>query len=334
MKPLKNNIPGILPLKTVAVISFLFVLFISVGRACAQDKSAAAPPDSAKTDEEATGFTREQMLYKSDGKRDPFGSLVPVEPEAGKTLKGLFNYERAELRGIVKTGDDIYALVIDANNFAHVLREGYMIYGGYVTSITDNSVFLHIVKYGRSMSIVLSLESSKSTVVSEEDDEMIVKKPGITISYKQSSQPQKKIHIEDILLPSTETKTLDELWFGGKSSLPVVRKSFDTTGDQPLTSFSLFAPPRNSWIKLPYEMNWTDGSGEGVTYIITIDDEQEFNAPHVVMEQVRDSSYLIVEDMDLPLNRQLYWKVVAVDESGNEKLCRQSFLTFKIAGNN
>ena len=333
MKPLKNNIPGILPLKTVVVISFLFALFISVGSACAQDKNAVAPPDSAKADVDSLSFTRKQTMYESAGKRDPFGSLVPVEPEKGMTLKGLFNYEQAGLRGIVKTDDDTYALVIDANRFAHVLREGYMVYGGYVTAITDNSVFLHIVKYGRSMSIVLSLESSKSTVLSEEDDEMIVKKPGITISYKQSLQPQKKIHIEDVIIPSSETKTLDELWLGKKSSLPVIEISDDTTDEMPLTSFSLFSPPQNSWITLPYEMNWTDVSGEGVTYIITLDDEQEFITPHVAMEQVKNSSYLLVENMDLPLNRQLYWKVVAVDESGNEMLCRQSFLTFKIAGN-
>ena len=65
MKPLKNNIPGILPLKTVVVISFLFALFISVGSACAQDKNAVAPPDSAKADVDSLSFTRKQTMYES-----------------------------------------------------------------------------------------------------------------------------------------------------------------------------------------------------------------------------------------------------------------------------
>ena len=208
-----------------------------------------------------------------------------------------------------------------------------MVYGGYVTAVTDDKVSLHIVKYGRAMTIILSLESSKSTVVAEEDGEKVIRRPGINIYYEPSSQSRREIEIRDVVVPSLDTKTLDEAWSGASGGLPVIDDTKDESGADEGRSFSLFNPPDNSWIKLPFEMNWTSYPGKDITYTLTIDDDPDFKAPHSVMEQVRTSSYLLVEDMNLPVNKQLFWKVVAVDEAGNTYPSRQSSISFKITGN-
>ena len=317
-------------MKTVLMFIFLIVPFSG---SHAQEKGTpSAPPDSASV-EELESYTRKQTVYDSQGKRDPFGSLAPKEIEEGKKIKGLLNYEKAVLNGIVRAGDDKYALVIDADRFGHVLREGYMVYGGYVTAVTDDKVYLHIVKYGRAITIILSLESSKSTVVSEEDGETVVKRPGINIYYEPSTQSRREIEIQDVVVPSLHTKTLDEVWFDSNGGLPVIDDTGDESELDEVRLFSLFNPPDNSWIKLPFEMNWSSCAGKGITYTIIIDDDPDFSAPHSVMEQVRISSYLLVEDMNLPVNKQLFWKVVAVDEAGNTYPSRQSSMSFKITGN-
>jgi len=317
-------------MKMVLILIFLIVPFGGIN---AQEKGApTAPPDSMTT-EELEKFTRKQVEYDSQGKRDPFGSLAPKEVKEGKKIKGLLNYEKAVLSGIVRTSDDTYALVIDADGFGHVLREGYMVYGGYVTAITEDSVYLHIVKYGRAMTIIVSLESSKSTVIAEEDGEKVVKKPGINIYYEPSSQSRREIEIQDVVVPSLHTKTVDKVWFGDKGGLPVIEDTKDNSELDEKQSFSLFEPPDGSWITLPFEMDWTNYADKGISYSITIDDDLDFNDPHIVLEQVRISSYLLVEEMNLPVNKQLFWKIVATDESGNKYPCRQSYLSFKIASN-
>ena len=314
-------------------IVMLIILIVPSWGIYAQEKNAPAAPTDSTATGELTSFTREQPVYDSQGKRDPFGSLAPKEVEEGKKIKGLLNYEKAVLSGIVRTSDDMYALVIDSDGFGHILREGYMVYGGYVTAITEDSVYLHIVKYGRAMTIILSLESSKSTVIAEEDGEKVVKRPGINIYYGPSNQNRRGIEIQDIIVPSLRTRTLEEEWFGSVGGLPTIDDTENNFGNDGDRSFSLFNPPDSSVIKLPFEMKWTKYDGKGSSYRILIDDEPGFNTPHILVEQVGASSYLIVDEINLPVDRQLFWKVIAIDESGNEYPCRQSYLSFKIAGN-
>ncbi|MFC1608348.1 hypothetical protein ACFL47_10300 [Candidatus Latescibacterota bacterium] len=320
-------------MKKHITLIILVTLLVMCGRVFAQDnKTEEAPADSTMTAEELSEFSREQVEYDSGSKRDPFGSLVPKQAEEGQKIKGLLNFEKAKLSGVVNADDDKYALVIDADGFGHVLREGYMVYGGYVTAITDDSVHLHIVKYGRAMSIVLSFETSKSTIIGSEEEGNVVKKPGINITYDQSFQQQKSIVLEDIVIPSLGMKTLEERWFGTSVSLPETDDTKEEAANN-VQSFSLFDPPHDSWIKTPYELNWTNYTGNDINYILIVDDDSEFNPPHIVLEQVRESSYLIVDDMQLPANKQLFWKVVAVDGEGVKHESRQQLMTFKVEGN-
>jgi hypothetical protein len=98
-------------------------------------------------------------------------------------------------------------------------------------------------------------------------------------------------------------------------------------------SFSLYDPPGDSWIKLPHLLKWTTLNGGDLTYMLIIDDDSNFKPPSILQEKIGETSYLLIDDMNLPLNRKLFWKVIAIDRAGNERPCRQSYLSFKIAGN-
>ncbi|MCE5251012.1 pilus assembly protein PilP [bacterium] len=321
-------------MKTVMVLIILVFQTALSQDVCAQAKTPASPaPDSTVKAEGLTDFTRSAPVYDAQGKRDPFGSLAPAEVEENKKIKGLFNYEKAKLQGIVKTDDDIYALVLDADGFGHVLRVGYMVYGGYVTDITDDSVRIHVVKYGRSISVDMFLESSKSTVLVEQDEKNVIKRPGIDIVYETGSQPQKTIRIEDIVIPSLSTKTLEEKWLSTSGEFPVVEQQTESTSKENVKAFSLYDPPDDSWIRLPHVLKWSRYDGDSVTYILLVDDNPDFGPPNIIREKVRETSYILIEDMELPLNKKLYWKVIALDSSGIELPCRQSCLSFRIAGN-
>lgn len=320
-------------MKKVMMLIVLVLYIVTYQAIYAQKKnSAQAAADTTAKAEDLTDFSRIIPVYDSGGRRDPFSSLAPKK-EIGdrKKIKGLFNYVEAELRGIVKTDIDTYALVVDSDGYAHVLREGYMVYGGYVTQITDDSVSLHIVKYGRALSIILRLESSKTTVSYENTGEKIIKRPGINVVYEKTVRPAERISIEDISIPSLNMKTLEEQWFGSDGKIPAADK---TSAARSLTadSFSLFDPPPESWISLPCVLNWTDHKNPGITYNLIIADNSDFNNPVLVRGKIDSSSYLLIDKMELPTNRELFWKVYAVDSSGDEIPGRQAYLSFKIKG--
>ncbi|MBN1294490.1 MAG: hypothetical protein JXB48_21815 [Candidatus Latescibacteria bacterium] len=319
--------------KQLLLIALIFTFAMHQMPQAQQETTKKTQADSTVQADDLSDFSRTLPQYESGGRRDPFGSLAPKVTEDEDKIKDLFNYEGSELRGIVKSDIDTYALVIDSDGFAHVLREGYMVYGGYVTQITDNSVYLHIVKYGRALSIILRLETSKSTVIAEEAGDQVIKRPGINIIYEKSMRPQRDIRLEDIVVPSINTKTIDEQWFGKKNVLPVLDRSTAITQEIEYDSFSLFDPPSESWITLPYLMNWTDYSGERVAYKLIIADNSDFTKPVLIREEIESSSYLLIESMDLPSNTLLFWKVIAINKSGSEILSRQTFLSFKIKGN-
>ncbi|MCD6307882.1 MAG: hypothetical protein J7M24_02665, partial [Candidatus Latescibacteria bacterium] len=156
----KNTYPII---AVLALVSAIWLIPAGVVHAQPKDaKARKAQADTVRTEENPLDYSKPVHTYNAGGKRDPFETLVPGDDnmKAEEKIKGLFNYERATLKGVVSSSLDSYALVADADGFGYVLREGYRVFGGYVTKITDDSVHLHIVKYGRSMSIIMRLESS------------------------------------------------------------------------------------------------------------------------------------------------------------------------------
>ena len=118
-----------------------------------------------------------------------------------------------------------------------------------MTDITDDSVYLHIVKYGRAMSIILRMETAKQTVKSSEEGVDEVKRPGIDLSFEPGQSLGNILTIEDVVVPSIETRTVDEVWFGPDSE---ENGPADTSG-----ACILISPSDSSVILLPYVFRWT-----------------------------------------------------------------------------
>jgi len=309
---------------------------ISIPHAVGQEEKT--PPATATVSSDTTGvkadslfYTRPEYSYQTLGRRDPFETLAPREKdEEEKVIKGLFNYEKAKIVGIVNTDDGSCALVNDENGLGYVLRQGDRVFGGYVTDVTDNALYLHIVKYGRSMTIILRMEFSKQTVIEEQDGFTSVKKPGINITFGETPAEKKEVIIEEITVPSADIRTIEEEWFGPREKpSPLIDESVapEKTG-----TFMLLEPPDNSWIRLPYILEWTDAEGTNVEYTLIIDDNSDFSSPLVNTSGITRSSFLLTDGPMFPRNRELYWKVIAVDESGERSIARQPFMKFKIAG--
>ncbi len=320
-------------------IIILFFSMIQVPQACAQEKNTAAKDSvtaSGAVDEKADSllYTRPEFKYETMGRKDPFKTLVPKEADTeGKVIKDLFNYENAVILGIINSDKDSYSLVEDENGASYVLRQGERVFGGFVTEVTENAVYFHIVKYGRAMTIIMRLESSKLTFFEERDGKSVIKKPGINISYERGVLGKNEVLIEEVTVPSTKIKTMEEEWFGPKEEFSNVLKDDSDTGQvEEKGSFFLTGPPDNSWIKLPYKMDWTNAEEENIYYSLIIDDDSDFNSPIFAKDGISASSYLMNDEMELPANKKLFWKIIAVDSSGRYSGSMQSFMSFKIIG--
>ena len=267
----------------------------------------AAAGDSAKAEENPLAYTRPVFIYEPGGKRDPFNSLVPKEIKDEKKIKGLFNYEKAVLKGIVHTDTDAYALAVDGDNYAHVLRKDDRVFGGYVTDITDDSVYLHIVKYGRAMSIILRMETAKQTVKSSDEGVNVVKRPGINLSFEPGQSSGNILTVEDVVVPSIETRTVEEVWFGPDSG---ENGPADSSG-----ACMLISPPDSSVILLPHVFRWTKAEGDSL-YTLVFSEDREFASQLVVKEGLTGTTYLLESDPGLKPGSLYYWKIIALKRTG------------------
>ena len=305
------------------------LLMLQAGPGLAQDKTEKTVADTSSV-ESLTEFNREPVAYSTEGHRDPFASLAPKVLDSKKKIKDLFNYEDSLIKGIVSADDDLYALAVDKDGLSYVLRESDRVYGGRVREITRDTIYLNIVKYGRAMSIILRMESSKSTVITEVAEGSEIKKPGINITYGKDVRMKDNVMIDDVSVPSLSTRTLDEQWFGTDR-----QRSVTGAGDTPAPPrvVALLDPVVESWIELPYILDWTTLDGEKMTYELILDDSEDFSSPLLTESKISTSSYILSPDAGLPANCNLYWRITARDGSGDEYTCNQRYGTFKIIGN-
>jgi len=305
------------------------LMLLPTGPGFAQDKAEKTVADTSSV-EALMEFNREPVAYRTEGHRDPFASLAPKETDTKKKIKELFNYEDSLIKGIVSADEDLYALAVDKDGLSYVLRESDRVYGGRVRKITRDTLYLSIVKYGRAMTIILRMESSKSTVITEVAEGSELKKPGINITYGKNVRMKDNVMIEDVTIPSLSTRTLDEQWFGDDGD-----KSAAGTGDATESPMvvALLDPVVESWIELPYILDWTTIDGEKMTYELILDDNEDFSSPLLTEKQLPTSSFILSPDAGLPANRNLYWRITAHDGSGDEYTCNQRYGTFKIIGN-
>jgi hypothetical protein len=277
-------------------------------------------------------FTRPWYEYQTMGKRDPFESLVPKKIEDQNKIKQLFPYESSTVMGVILSEDDTYALVLDSAKKSYVLRIGDEVIGGQVTDITENAVFLHIVKYGRPMSIVLRMISSRYTMIEERDGTASIRKPGINIEYEQGPLSTKGVIIEEVTVPLGAVRTVEEEWFGTHDPIYDQLSTRTTEGQHDVVgAIMLMEPQREMWIRLPYIMNWA-APGDVVSFILTIDDTPDFLSPLLVKEEITSSSFLLNSSFGLPKNQDLFWKIDALDKTGGRYACKPDSMSFKIIG--
>ena len=323
----------------VCAASLIAVLSADTMAQTSADQAVAASDTAAVADEDTLlTFTLPSYKYQPQGKRDPFESLAPEEvssedEEDRKRIKDLFSYEDASLLGIVNSGTDSYALVSDLNELSYVLRVGDRVFGGYVTDITEDAVYLHIVKYGRAMTIILRMEASKFTVIEEMAAETHIRKPGINVTYKPGSRVSGDISIEEVIVTNPYVNTIEDDWFGGRTEIPRLDKP-DEEVKEPVRqgAFRLLEPQDNAWIRLPYVIDWTNAPGVNSVYTVLIDDNADFSSPLFMKEGITTSSQMVNENLGLPQNTGLYWKVIAYDQSGTRVDPVQTHLKFQIAG--
>ncbi len=185
------------------------------------------------------------------------------------------------------------------------------------------------------MTIIMRLASSRLTVYEERDaGESVIQKPGITIQYRtqEGSSDEPGVTVEDVVLPSLDTKTVEELWFRAQSG---ASSDEDNSAEKemnpaPLAAFTLFDPPDRAVISLPYAFNWTSLAANGIIYTLIVDDSPDFSSPLLVRDGIVGSSCVIGEGDTLPEDMTLYWKVTAKDAAGVGYVSRRTDMSFRI----
>jgi hypothetical protein len=284
------------------------------------DEDEAKAAEDSVAAEDPLNYTRPEYSYSPEGRRDPFVSLVPEQNKDEKKIKGLFNYEKATLRGIVNTDGDIYAMVVDADNYAYVLRENDAVFGGYVTKITDNTLQLHIVKYGRAMTIILRMETAKKTLMAQEQDGAVVRKPGITVAWGEGNESGVGMTIGDVSVPTLETRTIEDSWFGNRK-----RGTDRGVNSSP---YLLLTPVDNTEVNLPIVLRWTKSPQDSL-YTIVIAGDRDFSTPIFVKEGIKGSSFLLDANPSTESRGPLYWKMIVMQKSG-ETYTSRNILSFRI----
>jgi hypothetical protein len=100
---------------------------------------------------------REQYVYDSLNRRDPFASLVSgsFETEVGTPL---LDVSSMKLVGIVWGAKDKFALVEDGHGHGFVLRVGDPVLNGYVAGLTKEELIVKQSSYGDAQTVTIQLQ--------------------------------------------------------------------------------------------------------------------------------------------------------------------------------
>jgi hypothetical protein len=100
---------------------------------------------------------REQYVYDSLNRRDPFASLVSgsFETEVGTPL---LDVSSMKLVGIVWGATDKFALVEDGHGHGFVLRVGDPVLNGYIAGLTKEELIVKQSSYGDTQTVTIQLQ--------------------------------------------------------------------------------------------------------------------------------------------------------------------------------
>jgi len=100
---------------------------------------------------------REQYVYNSLNRRDPFASLVSGQFE-GEVGTPLLDVSSMKLVGIVWGASDKFALVEDGHGHGFVLRVGDPVLNGYVAGLTKQELIVKQSSYGDTQTVTIQLQ--------------------------------------------------------------------------------------------------------------------------------------------------------------------------------
>lgn len=114
--------------------------------------------DLPKSIDASVLFAREQFTYASDGRRDPFQSLIDGKFQGHVLESGLVDVGDIHLVGIMWGSSDKFALVEDSRGHGYVLRVGDPVLNGYISGITKTDLQIVQNAFGDSQSLSIHLQ--------------------------------------------------------------------------------------------------------------------------------------------------------------------------------
>ncbi|HEX7079040.1 MAG TPA: hypothetical protein VF363_11520 [Candidatus Eisenbacteria bacterium] len=103
-------------------------------------------------------FAREQYIYTSGGRRDPFESLIDGKYQSQSGDGSLIDVGDIHLVGIMWGAADKFALVEDSRGRGFVLRVGDPVVNGYISGITKAELQIVQNAFGESQSMSIKLQ--------------------------------------------------------------------------------------------------------------------------------------------------------------------------------
>jgi hypothetical protein len=119
---------------------------------------AGAPAiEAPKSLDASVLFAREQYTYTSEGRRDPFQSLLDGKFQ-GSGDGALVDVGDIHLVGIMWGAADKFALVEDSRGRGYVLRVGDPVVNGYISGISKTELQIIQNAFGESQSMSIKLQ--------------------------------------------------------------------------------------------------------------------------------------------------------------------------------
>ena len=136
----------------------------NVGPAALAVPVAGAPATADETPkvlDANTLFQREQYVYQTTGRRDPFQSLIDGRFESQSGDGTLVDVGDIHLVGIMWGSSDKFALVEDSRGRGFVLRVGDPVVNGYISGISKTELQVVQNAFGDSQTVTIQLKSKE-----------------------------------------------------------------------------------------------------------------------------------------------------------------------------
>ena len=120
--------------------------------------SQSAAQETPQSLDASVLFAREQYVYTSGGRRDPFQSLLDGRFQSQSGDGALVDVGDIHLVGIMWGSADKYALVEDSRGRGFVLRVGDPVVNGYISGITKTEIQVIQNAFGESQTLSIQLK--------------------------------------------------------------------------------------------------------------------------------------------------------------------------------